>query len=709
MEYDDFSIWFQPGDGHSFDVVAQSSDESAVRGKFTLPVRQDELGCLLRRLGAEVRRSGSGGLQTPRALRARGQAPELTPKELGGRLFEALFRGRVRVLFDRCWGRVEPDPEKGLRIRLHFDLERQDLVRLSSLPWEYLYARDDEGFLSFSQRTPVVRHLSLSRPARQWNPELPLRVLVAMSSPPGMPPLDLAAERRRIEDAWGRRAGIEPVFLDRVTLRDLRRELAGEESFHVLHFMGHAELSADEGVLVLHDADGDAEEVRGSDLATILGDRADLGLVVLNACDTARAPTDDGRDPFAGVATALVRAGVPAVVAMQFPISDRAAVAFGEAFYEQLVRGEDLETATVEGRKAILSDHPRTSEWGTPVLFERTAPRIRSRDRPPAEHRSGLRQNDASGAGWRGFLKHRVKEIVSLGAGIPVLFYGLGLFALYSREGLLGLDERLSYPHAYAVLVGLDFLTTLPRNALWALFCGEPWLLAGSWGPLAALLLVPASDHFLPEGRRKAATGVVLAFTWVLLLFGVRFYQAALYPTPLEETAGPAFDVRPGGPRVASVEFEAVSWLKNDAERNGLRRQALAGVAVWLLLTAAWSGFRAWRHELPRGFRPALLVAYTVTAALLMLLLPRAFAVTSWGLEYPALEVAQECRGELGDLEAALSRAECCLFAVSAGGRPWKTLLWGAGCPQATGFQTWSEEQAACFLEQGERVISDDC
>lgn len=42
------------------------------------------------------------------------------------------------------------------------------------------------------------------------------------------------------------------------------------------------------------------------------------------------------QDPFAGVASAIVRAGVPVVVAMQFPISDKAAVTFADQFYQML-------------------------------------------------------------------------------------------------------------------------------------------------------------------------------------------------------------------------------------------------------------------------------------------------------------------------------------------------------------------------------------
>ncbi|MFC5833427.1 CHAT domain-containing protein [Nonomuraea insulae] len=54
---------------------------------------------------------------------------------------------------------------------------------------------------------------------------------------------------------------------------------------------------------------------------------------MLNACETARAAQDNA---FSSVAGSLMRTGMPAVPAMQYPISDPAAVEFGHAFYESL-------------------------------------------------------------------------------------------------------------------------------------------------------------------------------------------------------------------------------------------------------------------------------------------------------------------------------------------------------------------------------------
>jgi hypothetical protein len=67
----------------------------------------------------------------------------------------------------------------------------------------------------------------------------------------------------------------------------------------------------------------------------------------------------------------MVMAGIPAVVAMQFPISDRAAIAFARKFYPLLAHGDPVDAAVAEGRRAIRLAEARTMEWGTPVLFMR--------------------------------------------------------------------------------------------------------------------------------------------------------------------------------------------------------------------------------------------------------------------------------------------------------------------------------------------------
>jgi formylglycine-generating enzyme required for sulfatase activity len=148
----------------------------------------------------------------------------------------------------------------------------------------------------------------------------------------------------------------------------LQRELRNGE-YHILHFIGHAGFDRETqgGVLILRDEAGRGRRVTGEHLGTILHDHRSLRLVVLNACEGARTLR---ADPFAGIAQTLVQQGVPAVIAMQFEITDQAAIIFAEEFYAALADGHPVDAALAGSRKAIFAAG-NDIEWGTPVLYLR--------------------------------------------------------------------------------------------------------------------------------------------------------------------------------------------------------------------------------------------------------------------------------------------------------------------------------------------------
>lgn len=66
-----------------------------------------------------------------------------------------------------------------------------------------------------------------------------------------------------------------------------------------------------------------------------------------------------------------MRRGLPAVVAMQYTITDRAAIEFAQTFYESLADGLPVDGAVSEARKAISISVNNSLEWGAPVLHLR--------------------------------------------------------------------------------------------------------------------------------------------------------------------------------------------------------------------------------------------------------------------------------------------------------------------------------------------------
>ncbi len=259
--------------------------------------------------------------------------------------------------------------------------------RLDNLPWEYLYSAGLGRFLVLSTDTPVVRYIDLTHRPATLMMTPPLRLLVVVASPRELPALDLEGEWARLQSALGgvERSGLlELRLLHEPTIQALQRTL-WESDFNVLHFLGHGTFddATRDGRLLFEKADGSAHPVSGEYLGTLLHDHHTMRLVTINACEGARTSAED---PFAGIAQSLVRQGIPAVVAMQFVITDRAAIQFASTFYSAVAAGTPVDESLARARKVIFGAD-NDIEWGIPVLYSRSADGrvfdVAIEDRPP--------------------------------------------------------------------------------------------------------------------------------------------------------------------------------------------------------------------------------------------------------------------------------------------------------------------------------------
>jgi len=318
--------------------------------------------------------------------------------ELGQTLADLLLPPYARTLFRQSLMRIRDD--EGLRLRLRLD------DALADFPWEYMYIQETRGekvsssFLALDPQISIVRHEALALPADGFDVpgdfhETPgrRRVVVAMATPPNYPQLpSLPDEQKAIREALATVPGIEATYVpeytadhyDRIpsaTLEDVLSAL--RQRADIFHFSGHGEFAAQmgpvlgsrvgSGGIVLASAAGDALPVAADRFAEILRGKG-VRLVVLVACQTARR---DGRHVWSGVAPALLRVGIPAVVAMQFKIRDDVAAPFIGTMYQALVEGRDIDEAVGLGRaairiKALGSTQPDLRDWGVPVLYLRS-------------------------------------------------------------------------------------------------------------------------------------------------------------------------------------------------------------------------------------------------------------------------------------------------------------------------------------------------
>jgi hypothetical protein len=368
MQYVDLAIRISAETGKRY-RVSVTSPEGSCESELELPFKLAELAGVVQGVAQTVR-----GAATTRDLSpVASEAPLATTgaRAFGVTLYRSLFSADVQSLLDRTLGSMRGKKDAGVRVRLVMDMQREGMAELACLPWELIARDPTELPLVMSTKTVLVRSLDVLRPGDPIPFEPPLRILAVVSNPPGTAPLQLEEERDRITKSWGRLPGVRVDFA-RPVVSELLNQLAAED-YHVLHYMGHGDFdrSTGHGALLLQHEDGSPHLVDADQLRVVLADESLLRLVFLNACKTATTSDRSGLDPFAGIASALIRIGVPAVVAMQFPISDRAAITFADTFYRRIADGYPVDTAVAEGRKALWGgDH---AEWATPVLFMRSA------------------------------------------------------------------------------------------------------------------------------------------------------------------------------------------------------------------------------------------------------------------------------------------------------------------------------------------------
>ncbi len=339
-------------DGYRARVLNSPAGQASAT--FAPPFGSAELEAFMSRVARRAPMTGSGG------------KPEELLKQVGGTLFDAVFRDEVLVSYRRSRDAADRE-SKGLRIRLRLN----EVPELADLPWEYLYDTSRQTFLALSKETPIVRFLELPEPVEPLAAPAPLNLLGVLASPNDYDALDVEGEWRRMLDATLDLRSRNRLTLERINppTFDALRAALRKKDYHILHFIGHGEYDdvTQEGALIFQNEDGTGRTVRDELIATLLHDSDSLRVVVLNACEGARV---SAQNPFTGVAPHLIRRGIPAVIAMQFPISDPAALQFSSDVYRTLADGYPIDAAVNEARRAIYFNGS-VLEWGTPVLFMR--------------------------------------------------------------------------------------------------------------------------------------------------------------------------------------------------------------------------------------------------------------------------------------------------------------------------------------------------
>ncbi len=295
-------------------------------------------------------------------------------RDIGSELYDSVFSGKTSKLLKELYSSIATDEIALLRLSLPRELQQ--------LPWEALYNEQYSGFVSTHPNYCIVRETLDAEPyegiplKQMPITQLPLRMLVVIPEGSG---LNVEQEWHNLQHVCDRYPkNIKPERLDgRVTPERLAAQLQ-RKVFNIVHFIGHGEVTGEDTFTIrMNDPRRRDELWMDAETFASLFYAHPPQLVVLNCCLGAAASP---KRTLTGIAPALLRSGVPAVVAMRYEIADDIATEFTSKFYSELLGGNRpgrVDSAISCARQLIYQNKNEGTVRGfiTPVLYLKRAQR----------------------------------------------------------------------------------------------------------------------------------------------------------------------------------------------------------------------------------------------------------------------------------------------------------------------------------------------
>lgn len=323
-------------------------------------------------------------------------------RALGLHLYHILFKGALRgdpqktvaQVFEQtyrefCDNLEKPDaPELRMRLTLVFEATADDLA---AYPWEFLFVptSDTNGFFLTGERRELILTRAVSPSVvSKFDPERTvLNILIAVSKPKELQKPDETVQEeieRLAKEIEKQEATKRTIKVHRVVNPTQEQLLGNVNHFkpHIVHLIGHgrpgqlALCKTEEQMALEHEqvqeqrkpAVEEADWVDGNSVRAIFNTNPPR-IVFLHACSSAKSP--GSLASFKSLAQQVLNAKVPAVVAMQYEISNDDATRFATKFYQKLGEGLSIDEAVAEGRNSLAEikpawGHPR---FGTPVVY----------------------------------------------------------------------------------------------------------------------------------------------------------------------------------------------------------------------------------------------------------------------------------------------------------------------------------------------------
>ncbi|MCU0547352.1 MAG: CHAT domain-containing protein [Oscillatoriaceae cyanobacterium Prado104] len=454
-----------------------------------------------------------------------GKNPGPNLVDLGQQLYDGLFQGNLRDSWT-CARGIAQHRREVLQLRLGLKGKR-----LPRLPWEVLHA-DDRPIAAgtdviFSRYQPGT---SLFKQTRILPSNGPLKILMAIASPNDLDTLRLEREVLHLQQELQRDANnsnannlyapeIQLTILEQPDREQLTQALE-QGHYQVLHYAGHSGLGPRGGELYLvSNRTGLTETLSGDDLAGLLVNNG-IQMAVFNSCRGAYGgpadPSGDSADR--NLTEALVKRGIPAVLAMAERIPDDVALNLTKLFYRNLDRGHPVDLSLSRARAGLITAYgSHQLYWALPILYQHPEFSGYLNGTP-----SGIQQPvaDAQLQSWHSIAANKYPQLPVYRNDLPEILAGKNLEGSATGAASDSPQGRQNYPLSAANAQSLDRAFAGESNPL-------PVPPTSAADPKSAVHLKPR-DGVLPASKppKKLASKQYFALAMGLLLaaLGAAFF-----------------------------------------------------------------------------------------------------------------------------------------------------------------------------------------
>ena len=288
---------------------------------------------------------------------------------LGQEMYQELFKDTLRDSWSCAQGIAH---NRGEVLQLRLGTKDR---RISSLPWEVLHVGDRPlatgTDIVFSRYQP---NTCLRKSTRILTPEEPLKILMAIAAPTDKDSLQLEKEYEALQQELQKNSGATQIHLDilRQPGREQLTQALEQGKYQVFHYAGHSNWGISGGeISLVSNITGLTESLSGKDLAGLLVNNG-IQMAVFNSCRGAYNhvvhSTDEGAE--INLAEAMVKRGIPGVLAMAERIPDDVSLILTRLFYRNLNQGYPIDLSLNRARQGLISAYgSHELYWALPVVY----------------------------------------------------------------------------------------------------------------------------------------------------------------------------------------------------------------------------------------------------------------------------------------------------------------------------------------------------